>query len=102
MTKRFVPPRNWPASPPRWWQPPAGWHPDRRWSPAPFGWQVWQEKRKQIRVARHKYATTLLASPSEPMDCPLLGTVEASQPSRSQLSPDRAKASASPASKAAA
>lgn len=101
MTKRLVPPPNWPASPPGW-QPPVGWRPNPRWGPAPYGWQVLQEERKQNWVARHQYVAPLLASPSEPMDCPLLGTEAASQPVRLELSPATAKPSAYPASKAVA
>ena len=128
MTKRFVPPPNWPASPPGW-RPPAGWRPDPRWGPAPYGWQFWQEEPKRSWVARHKVATTLLAAPlalmvslfglgvvgavvSEPAGFTSLSSGQtmtpsprstgAPQPSPSQASPDKAEASASASATAAA
>jgi len=128
VTKRFVPPPNWPASPPGW-QPPAGWRPDPGWGPAPYGWQFWQEEPKRSWVARHKVATTLLATPlalmvgliglgavgaavSEPATIasveteqtvtPSPSSTEAARPTPSQVSPDRAKASASASAEAAA
>ena len=127
MTKRFVPPPNWPASPPGW-QPPAGWRPDPRWGPAPYGWQFWQEEPKRSWVARHKVATTLLATPlaliiglfglgggaavrepatfasveTEQTVTPSPRSTEAAQPTPSQGSPDRANASVSASAEAAA
>ena len=62
MTKRFVPPPNWPSLPPGW-RPPTGWEPDARWGPPPVGWQFWQEKERASWFARHKVATVLLAAP---------------------------------------
>jgi hypothetical protein len=128
VTKRFVPPPNWPTSPPGW-QPPAGWRPDPRWGPAPYGWQFWQEEPKRSWVARHKVATTLLATPmalmvglfglgavgatvSEPATFASVDTEQtvtpsprstaAARPSPSQMLPDRAEASASASAEAAA
>ena len=63
MTKRFVPPPNWPSPPPGW-RPPAGWRPDPQWGPAPRDWSFWQEEPGRRRwFARHKIATAVLAAP---------------------------------------
>jgi hypothetical protein len=63
VTKRFVPPPNWPSPPPGWC-PPAGWRPEPRWGPAPRGWQFWQEgPSRRNWLGRHKIATAVLAAP---------------------------------------